>query len=249
MLFLDMRANTRAYGTKVTSYDVIKTIAILTMVIDHIGFYFFPEMSWFRVFGRVSAPMWFFIAGYNLTSSKEKDIWLLGGLLMLFGLIVEGQVLFPVNVLITIAIMRFILRKITVHYGQGSDDRVYYVTLSLAVVYFLILGAIMDYGTMGLLWMFSSWLQRHRADGYGFRVMLVLTGIVYISFEAYLFHFTYLQSLVMGVLVAGTVLMLWHFKPKQLTFSNVLLRFCGRNSHYIYILHVMLFKVAALALL
>lgn len=35
----------------------IKLIAIITMVIDHIGLFFFPDLIWFRVVGRLAFPL------------------------------------------------------------------------------------------------------------------------------------------------------------------------------------------------
>lgn len=39
----------------------LKIIAIITMVIDHIGFLFFPEVLLFRVIGRISFPIFCFL--------------------------------------------------------------------------------------------------------------------------------------------------------------------------------------------
>ncbi len=32
-----------------TAYDLLKTLAIILMVVDHIGAYFFPDQMWWRV--------------------------------------------------------------------------------------------------------------------------------------------------------------------------------------------------------
>lgn len=65
--------------------NVLKFIALITMIIDHIGMVFFPTNVIFRVVGRVSFPIFaFFIAeGYYYTKSKKK--YALN--LLLFGLI------------------------------------------------------------------------------------------------------------------------------------------------------------------
>lgn len=58
------------------SQRAIKRIALITMVIDHIGA-FIPGMPmWFRYIGRISAPLFFFCCawGFEHTHSKEKFI-------------------------------------------------------------------------------------------------------------------------------------------------------------------------------
>lgn len=52
----------------------IKIIAILTMITDHIGFFFFPEAILFRFVGRVSFPLfaWLIANGTNHTRSVKN---------------------------------------------------------------------------------------------------------------------------------------------------------------------------------
>ena len=56
--------------SSITSYDILKTFAVLTMIIDHIGLYFFPDEMWWRVIGRLSFPVWLFLIGY----AQSRDI-------------------------------------------------------------------------------------------------------------------------------------------------------------------------------
>ncbi len=63
--------------------NVLKTIACLTMLIDHIGFLLLPGVAWLRWIGRLSMPLFaFFIAeGCRYTSNKLRyflRIFLLG---------------------------------------------------------------------------------------------------------------------------------------------------------------------------
>lgn len=54
--------------------DILKLIAIITMLIDHIGKIFFPEIMELRIIGRVSFPIFAYLIalGYNRTSSYEN---------------------------------------------------------------------------------------------------------------------------------------------------------------------------------
>lgn len=45
-----------AYNNKTA---LIKWIAILTMTIDHIGYYLFPSLLFLRVVGRIAFPCFF----------------------------------------------------------------------------------------------------------------------------------------------------------------------------------------------
>ncbi|MGB1540324.1 MAG: TraX family protein, partial [Rickettsiales bacterium] len=56
---------TYAYGHTANTYDALKAIALLTMVVDHIGRYFFPEVEAFRAMGRIAFPLFLFLVGYS----------------------------------------------------------------------------------------------------------------------------------------------------------------------------------------
>ena len=40
---------------ELNKYDIFKNIAFITMIIDHIGYYFLPQLFFLRVIGRISA--------------------------------------------------------------------------------------------------------------------------------------------------------------------------------------------------
>lgn len=54
--------------------DILKVIAMTTMLIDHIGYLFFPSMMIFRTVGRIAFPIFAYLigVGYNHTSSLKK---------------------------------------------------------------------------------------------------------------------------------------------------------------------------------
>lgn len=50
--------------------DIIKTFAILTMVIDHIGHILYPETMWLRVVGRTTFPIFAFLIAFHLSKKN-----------------------------------------------------------------------------------------------------------------------------------------------------------------------------------
>jgi hypothetical protein len=59
------------YGTQANSHDWLKAIAILLMVVDHTGVYFFPDVYWYRFVGRFSFPVFFFLIGYTYNGLRQ----------------------------------------------------------------------------------------------------------------------------------------------------------------------------------
>lgn len=52
-------------NTRPNLYDYLKVVAILTMIVDHLGYYLFPEVLEFRLIGRVAFPLFLFLVGFN----------------------------------------------------------------------------------------------------------------------------------------------------------------------------------------
>lgn len=72
--------------------DSLKLIAMLTMLIDHIGAIFFPETAVLRIIGRLSFPLfaWGIATGYQRTLSLNKYM----GRLFLAGVISQLPYMF-----------------------------------------------------------------------------------------------------------------------------------------------------------
>jgi len=51
-------------------------IAMLTMLIDHIGAAFYPDQAWFRIVGRIAFPLYvyFLVAGYMHTRNFKRYV-------------------------------------------------------------------------------------------------------------------------------------------------------------------------------
>lgn len=61
---------------------MIMLVAMLTMLIDHIGAVFFPDQEWLRVIGRIAFPLYAFgiVQGYRYTSNLKRYFMRLAGL-------------------------------------------------------------------------------------------------------------------------------------------------------------------------
>ena len=53
------------------SQEGLKLMACVTMLIDHIGAIFFPYISWFRIIGRISFPIYCFLLAEGIHYTRS----------------------------------------------------------------------------------------------------------------------------------------------------------------------------------
>lgn len=139
--------------------DLIKLIAIILMVIDHLGLYIFPEMHFFRAIGRYSMPIFCFFAGYNLKNKARIEILVYGlalyaiSVFLVFGKFVETNILVPI----------FLGQVYLILFQKQLDN------FFIVCIHFIILAVlwswtyfIFDYGTLVIAVMLLGFVARQK---------------------------------------------------------------------------------------
>lgn len=235
-----------------TSYDLLKTLAVVTMIIDHIGYYFFPENMWWRTVGRLSFPVWFFLIGY--ARSRDISPRIMGGAaILIVGNIIAGMAILPLNILVSIALVRLSLDPLMKRLMASN----FWFWAGVFVLFLLIIPTyfITEYGTQGLLAAMFGWLARNQDSKQAGSLLFpfaIFFGISYTMSEFAVFGLTQAQ---IYVLMAGCACLwpvLYNFRPVD--FSSFpsplkpLVKFCGRRTLEIYVVHLLAFKALALYL-
>ena len=242
--------------TDITSYDLFKTLAVITMIIDHIGIYFFPDDVWWRTIGRMSFPIWLFLVGY--ARNREIPNILIAGAVILFASnFVAGMGVFPLSILVAIAVVRLTLNPLMNVFSR-SPTHLWVGSISLFIIA-LPSFILFEFGALAFTHAIFGYLVRHLKDeadrrtAYQYAVF-VCVGYVLLQSLGY-----GLDGAQMGVLAVGMTAItygLYHFKPQtypQLSQRATLLgrgflQFCGRRTLEIYVGHLLLFKALAVYL-
>ncbi len=235
-----------------TSYDILKTIAVVLMVVDHIGAYYMPENLWLRLIGRLCVPMWFFLIGYARSRDIGWQIWL-GAALVIASDVITGRYIFPLNILVTILLVRIVLDL----YMKGSMKNTFLFWAGAATLVALIVPTmmLMQYGTLGLLLAVFGWLIRNteaqdpRQFTRIFPFMIVCILAFTISQWA-LLQFSPGQGLLLFGGSTLVMLALRFFRAAEFANIPVLIRapvqLTGRHTLAIYVVHLLLIKIAGL---
>ena len=80
---------------------IIKIIAVIAMLIDHIGFVFFPDVLWLRIIGRLAMPLFAFQVALGFQHTKDRNQYILR--MLIFALFSQ----IPFNMLLSVGELSF----------------------------------------------------------------------------------------------------------------------------------------------
>lgn len=151
---------------KVLSRDVLKIIAVLAMLIDHVGKLFFPEVLFLQILGRLAFPIFaFFIAeGFYYTKNKVQYLFTI----LVFAVIAQIPYNFlwhGLNVLFTFicALILLFLWEASKRLELAEKVILRVITwLVFLILSFLALVLRIDYQWYGILLPFVFYLFRER---------------------------------------------------------------------------------------
>lgn len=239
---------------ELTSYDVLKFFAVVIMVIDHMGYYFYPDIDMFRAVGRIGFPVWFFLIGY--ASGRGIDWTLIvGSLLLTASAFAVGLFVFPLTALVTIILIRLMLDPLM--RVMLTNAGTFVAGLLIMLLLIIPSGDFVEYGTQGLILAVFGYVARRRPAIPGFGntqesalFMMLFSAASFTLIQQMAFKFALPELLFMA---SGTLLVcaaLYAFRPMVLPGLPALLRapvqFCGRHTLAIYVGHLLLFRMAAL---
>jgi hypothetical protein len=148
----------------VDNTDWLKAAAIVLVSVDHFGYFFMEDDLWWSAFGRLAAPIFFFLLGFAQTRTVPLHwIWLGVVLTLLESWNADWTWVAP-NILLSLALIR-----IARPYGQILVQRHGWAGFFLLVCGMLavlpITSKIVDYGSEGWLWALCGLCQRMYVDG------------------------------------------------------------------------------------
>ena len=148
----------------VDNSDWLKTAAIILVAIDHFGYFFIEGADWWSVFGRMAAPVFFFMLGYARSRIVPlRWIWL-GVILTLLDSWNNDWSWVAPNILLSLALIR-LARPYVQIFIQRYDWLAFAILVSALVAVLPIAANVVEYGAEGWLWALFGLYQRTYVDG------------------------------------------------------------------------------------
>lgn len=237
------------YG-EVNSYDVLKTIAFFTMIIDHLGYYFFYKFNFLRLIGRATIIIYAVLYGISYKKGKKphKKILYFAILTSSFQFIIVGlSELLPLNVLWWFYFSNFFMDSLDNIYNENYALFVLFVLfmpiLSISSNYFI------EYGFGFIMLEFCGKIFSKEVKNKKDIISTVSIFIMFFIYQVYNFNFKIIHSVLLAIMYIILYKLLFNFKLKIIKQSIITEKFgnlfmiISRKSAELYAIHLILFML------
>ncbi|MFA6860577.1 MAG: TraX family protein [Clostridia bacterium] len=174
-----------------------KFIAVLSMLIDHIGLVFFSEIIIFRIIGRFAFPIFAFLIarGYSKTKNKIKYLLriFLFGVISIYPYYLIFKTLNP-NILFTFALSILLMLTFEIinksSFKLAKLDKFFRaITIFAVITIFVIVSELLcfEYGFLGVLLPFIFWeLKENNSEKYIIFIALTFLYCIFCLVQGYL---------------------------------------------------------------
>lgn len=258
------------YNGAFTHADLWKSLALLLMVIDHIGWLFFPDDLTWRAIGRASMPIWCFFIGYHCTSRDGEPLksdWhemkplLIGTGIMTLANFITGHVellFLPLPILATFIAIKWLLKQDTIRRAMTEYPYEWLVAMALLAIPSIYL---LEYGSLALLFASAGymhkrgWLEDSHPNHETLRRVALFSVALYLFLQWGNFEFSTPNALLMTSLILPITYGLWRYHPGEATLPAAipaqaklipLLKLGGRYTLEFYVAHKVVLQIIAM---
>lgn len=173
---------------KPLTQEGLKLIACLTMLLDHMGFVFFPQNLWLRIIGRMAFPIYCFLlaeGAYYTKNPGQYALRLLIGLLLAeipFDLALFGRISFAHQSVMFTLLLAFLAIQALIHCSGP---------MRLLALIPIIAAELLrtDYGAMGVILVLLFFITRNLEE----KGLLQALGLLGLGFSV--FQTSFIQPL------------------------------------------------------
>lgn len=228
------------YG-QVNTYDLLKFIACVLMIIDHIGAFFLKDQVFLRVLGRAAYPIFAFCIGYNKNYKITSILIILGILMAALALFLEPEKRYVIGALQTSIIPSIIIVKMCMNVLHLRLNPKFTGCILIILIFSSLYSCmIFLYGFFGLLFAIFGFLSSEKRIK-EYMLPLFITFFLYVVIEGYGVGYSasdYLASFIMFALMIY-MFVSFYIKPIKIS-SKILSEFVlvmSRRSLMVYFIH------------
>lgn len=214
--------------------DLLKLLAIVAMIFDHLGLYFFPDQPIFRVIGRFAMPAFCFFAGYNLKDKPRFELLIYGALLYAVSIVIFGQFT-TANILISIFLGQYYIH---LQKNRLKIFEIAYIHVIILSLFWVFSWEYIDYGTLSIAIILLGYTAKQSPSNLKLAVAVAVILSIFHTITVFSFSNIYL---ILSILIAlgEYYLFVRSYFDKEIGFN---IRVISRNTLIIYFVHVIIIQ-------
>ena len=167
---------------------MIELVAVVSMIIDHVGFVFFPEMIIFQIIGRLSFPLYAYLIALGYSRTKNSIIYFF----FFFLLAIVSQWFFnylisPIKLNVCFTLSFSIISLIV--FESNRINKVLKLFLYILILFLaLLLGC--EYGSYGILLVLLFHLYIRNQHDKTYKIYAITSIILLIIVSMFVFSFS-----------------------------------------------------------
>lgn len=165
---------------------MIKLIAIFTMLIDHIGYFFFPAQIWIRCIGRISMPLFAYgIAKGFLVSMERGTFYKYLIRMFMFSLISQIPYMLSFGYTLNIGFTWLLALIVLLTWTKAKDSKHIYIALIFELLIIVVFLPV-DYGIYGVfmpILFYEFGIKRN--EPYRLGLSMTILWIFYLAITGY----------------------------------------------------------------
>ena len=233
-----------SYKVSVNYYDLLKIIAVITMIIDHIGVYYYPDTLWLRAIGRMAFPLFLFLVGYSHQYSFRFSI-VIGCIFLIAVDAWTFYPIFPINILATIIVVR-LLMDVAIRKNWHMIPT--WQIILVLIMWYPISIFLIEYGSIAAMYalvgFYARTLNTPRRTLYP---LIILVTILHAILQISSFEFKTTDAVLMVAMLtlAAVLMMQVSVNPLPVKSANLrkAIKLLSRNALLIYVVHISLFQI------
>ena len=224
---------------ELNNYDILKNIAFFTMIIDHIGYYFFPYIPLLRAIGRIS--MLIFSVLHGISCNKQNNNILLFAIITAIMQIYLENTLLPLNILFNFYLSYYITNIIEEYYNKHNFY--FYILLLLLLPITIFSGFFFEYGLILSFLMLCGKIFKKDKKTKKDIIITIIIFLLHFIYQYLCFNFNIKCTIITILLYILFYIFIYNFKIKKLNFDNKFLVFISKFSLQLYFIHLLIFII------
>lgn len=232
-------------------YDYLKIAAITTMIVDHLWFYFFPEIIIFRFIWRIAFPLFLFLVWFSNSYKRRRDIFTRWIIIQTISVIIFFKYwiwYIWLNILLGIVLGRSILRI----FKKYFSNKIYFLII-ISIICFILnpfTTNIIDYGMLSIIFVIFGYLTKQKNKYYLIywiitMSVLFIQNLINFRFDLKLWEWSIVFLGIVYIFMTIIFKSIWQ-KNKTVKITETIdkiILFLSKNALNIYIIHIALFSL------